>query len=482
MSSVFISLGYNSSISHNLKKNLRATIPSIFDHGQINLRYLIHSLKLKSQNILTDCQIINGKLIDKNFPELGNLFKFNPSEQIDILKDKINLFYSTLADKNIYKIIIYYTHEIVDKPDDFIKLFPELSEIISEIAVNYNLVVISCSEKKNIYKNLHKKVFDIGTGLNHEQFHSCLDRIIFNLDPNGNAMIQSDNNNPTNLTDKLNKKIKIAILLSGQWRDNPTGMSKNPNHQCQIGLTDVLYTDLLKLDLSAINSEIVQIDIFAATDNCNIEQTLNTYPNIKSIYLSNTDKMYGHQIDIIDIIQKQSELVDQTYTRMKKFEGKYNIGYNTVQWFRLYVAYNMMKRYQVENNINYDIVIRTRPDIYFTSKISTEMIINTVKSDYVTYMSSDLFSVMTHKIADIYGELILAYGSNLYSNQIYDFDTNGIWDKQHYYNGVDQKKWAFSPEAQLVEHLMSKVSIEKKIIRNIFHKLNIVKFSPNRRK
>lgn len=112
-----------------------------------------------------------------------------------------------------------------------------------------------------------------------------------------------------------------------------------------------------------------------------------------------------------------------------------------IQFHKLKLAYNMMERYEVMHNVHYNIIVRMRPDSLFIKPYE----IKSITGNHLE-IQSDWFAVGTRDVMQSYCSLI-----NVYAD--YYFKHNGMWSKEEYYK-LEEHRWNFSPEVQLIEHLM----------------------------
>ena len=124
--------------------------------------------------------------------------------------------------------------------------------------------------------------------------------------------------------------MKIALLLSGFLRT-------------------FNYNNLKEKLINNDNN--VDIFIYISKDEYNIDKYLNKKINIDEIIEKLNPKkiIYENEIDV-----------------PKKF--KYINTYR--QWYKIYLLNNEKLKYEYDNSFKYDIVIKSRPDIYLFSKIN----------------------------------------------------------------------------------------------------------------
>lgn len=257
-------------------------------------------------------------------------------------------------------------------------------------------------------------------------------------------------------------KIKVAILNSGQWRVNHTGLHKSDDtadYRSGYSIKNHICKYLLGLNILEHNAVVDVVDMFVSTDDTHIMKTFDYYQNVKAIYLDKYKNIHG---DIInrDIIENGDELIKIGDDKIKQCEKKFSTGYKSAQWFKMLMAYRMMEQYEKENNFTYDVVIRIRPDIVTSGYIPYNIISDTVgcvinQTDRV-HMRYDIFAVGTRDVMEHYSKLIYNFADYRFMENRYEFKSNGIWTNSEYYGMRDVYRWTLSPEAQLTEHLLKK--------------------------
>ena len=79
---------------------------------------------------------------------------------------------------------------------------------------------------------------------------------------------------------------------------------------------------------------------------------------------------------------------------------------------RIYECNNLRKKFQVENSIDYDAVIRVRPDTFFTEKIEKEVVKNITDNEIILFKYGchsggyyDGFSIAKDSVMNVYSDL-----------------------------------------------------------------------------
>lgn len=229
--------------------------------------------------------------------------------------------------------------------------------------------------------------------------------------------------------------MRIAILISGQMRGSPFSNTNEGSQDILESWTRSLFT----LEFKENN----EYSVFVATDAIN-QDSLEEY--------FGKDRIGGMEVcdgSGIDGIDKWGPAY---LTRPHKHPTAW-VGYRPIwQWYRLYRAWLLMKN----SGINYDCVIRLRPDTIIHSSCQ-----NTLKrfcdggdGEAQLYMAWDIFAIGCPAIMEAYCGLIKTVGSYVPQPDTYSFSHNGMWSKKTHRELIADAGYLFSPEMQLIELLM----------------------------
>lgn len=248
----------------------------------------------------------------------------------------------------------------------------------------------------------------------------------------------------------MNKKTKIAILFSGQARENGLGynivndITEDMKEKC---LHDILESYSKNFFTSEFK-ENIEYDIFISTDSIDIEKTLNFFgkDNVKNIYLSDSN----HYLNPIQsklnstefYIKRLYEITDDNYVRYPN--GIY-------QYHRMAHCFELLTNYTKAED--YDYIIRSRLDTVYEYNIY-EHIKQLNNNPSIIYMGNDdAYGIGRPDIMKVYFNLINNFGTyhnhylrNNFENSIIHIIT---W-KQHLIN--DAKRWRYA-SLQLSESL-----------------------------
>jgi hypothetical protein len=130
-------------------------------------------------------------------------------------------------------------------------------------------------------------------------------------------------------------------------------LAHDPNHIAPQEIITKLWDDFFFTENFKANYD---YDIFISTDDINLTNVYNYFGfNLKNIHLFNS----GYY----------SKKIENDIPPIEDYFNKYNLNdfsnfsrYNNSihQYYKLFDAYNLLKKYKLENNVNYDIIIRAR--------------------------------------------------------------------------------------------------------------------------
>lgn len=447
--SVVIPIGYNATPTINVSMNGKKTVVSPLDFVQGNTKYITKTLESKFNNFFDYLTIVGDVIKDTRFPELGHLFrshnilKYRKEYQSHI--DRL-LYIGSIS--SIHKIYIYNTHRIT--PYEALRLYNSLKTFNN----NFSLIVVITAEDniqlpvvEGVKFYLAKDTFNINGDidkwreiLNEEASTSLSYSDMMKYYP------EIDLHHPI-------KKIRVAILLSGQWRCNQTNITNYPiDDRCGLSFNRLIKFISNKL-IEEKNVLVCEPDIFICTDNFNVNLTYDTYKGIKLSCLMDCKRFIG-DFEGYDFKGEEKMLVDAAKERMMmRPEFEINVGM-VMQWYKLYMAHKMMENYENKNNIRYDLIMRIRPDAFFKNDVTNEQINELCNGGEILQTDGDWYAFGTRKIMDRYCSLIHSYGSYIFMDNVRDFDFNAIWYKKNYYEIKNIERWTYSPEVQLCEHLI----------------------------
>jgi hypothetical protein len=128
----------------------------------------------------------------------------------------------------------------------------------------------------------------------------------------------------------------------------------------------------------------IAVDIYVSTWNDDGDRHTGTWG--KNINTGNIEKILQLNPVIFEIEQHKRSLFTQKYIAkdIHKYSQTETYGDAVSMWYKIYKAFQSMERYSYDNNINYDLVIRHRSDILFTSELDIDLMIKAT-TDNILY-------------------------------------------------------------------------------------------------
>jgi len=254
--------------------------------------------------------------------------------------------------------------------------------------------------------------------------------------------------------------MRIAIQIYGSLRNF---------NEC---INDILYY----IDYNNNNHS---FDFFLLIDDKELDDNFKILNKDFKTKINELKEILGDNIKILDYVSNypynyiiEDGLNKKYYNLYEKFKNITNINYTindfvTKLWYRRYFLNNIRKQYQINNNISYDYIIRTRFDINFKYD---KIIIDYNNIDNKLILMPDIISVGNEYNIDIESNLGLKYpfipsyllDNNFEYNLINNFkdiniDDNNIYNKliQNYiYDKIYYDKWLFMSEENLRYYLL----------------------------
>jgi len=191
---------------------------------------------------------------------------------------------------------------------------------------------------------------------------------------------------------------KVAILFSGQIRENTLGYNQNTTEDILNSYNSHFITDKFK--------EHCDYDIFIETDNINLEKTFDFFgkDKIKNIHLEDT----GYYILPVETKIKSIEFYMDRYYKLTD-EGFTRFPECIYQFHRTARGFELLENYK--NPEEYDYIIRSRLDTVYENNIM----------DYIEYLNNDdkchimandcQFAVGRPKIMQVFFDMINTYAT-----------------------------------------------------------------------
>lgn len=204
------------------------------------------------------------------------------------------------------------------------------------------------------------------------------------------------------------KKTKIAIVFSGQIRENGLGYTV-PTDLSEDIKADYLHDILESYDKNFFTSEFkecVEYDIFISTDTIDIEKALTYFgkDKVKNIYLSDTN-YYLHPIvstlkSTDFYIKRLDKITDKNYDRYPRCIPQYH---------RMAQGFEMVKRYKPVRQ--YDYIIRSRLDYVYEVNLLNHIKELNANPACLYVGDDDHFGIGRPDIMKVYFNLIHNFGT-----------------------------------------------------------------------
>jgi hypothetical protein len=162
--------------------------------------------------------------------------------------------------------------------------------------------------------------------------------------------------------------MKVALCISGELRNfNDEKLVENLHKY----IIDDLNPDVFISTWDHVGVSVHQTDnLDKVPTNFTINELHKIYKNIKGINIENLDvwlNSYGY------------ENLKNTFKKWRRTgNGNFNVATTIPHFYKVYDSYNLKNQYEVKNGINYDIVIKMRPDLMFVNYINKDIKNNTI--------------------------------------------------------------------------------------------------------
>lgn len=186
---------------------------------------------------------------------------------------------------------------------------------------------------------------------------------------------------------------KVAILFSGQIRENTLGYNDNACEDISNSYSTHFITDKFK--------EHCDYDIFIETDNINIEKTLDFFgkDKVKNIHCENT----GYYLCPVESKLQSVEFYMDRYYKLTD-EGFTRFPESIYQYHRIARCFELLENYK--NPEEYDYIIRSRLDTVYENNIFEyfEHLNNNKKCQIMAY--DEAFAIGRPQIMRVYFDMI----------------------------------------------------------------------------
>jgi hypothetical protein len=163
--------------------------------------------------------------------------------------------------------------------------------------------------------------------------------------------------------------MRVALSISGELRNfsNQILIDRFNKYIVEDLKPDVFISTWDHLGFSIHNSQHYLDSIPKSFDEKKIYEV---YKNIKGLTIDNFDNW---------ISENETIPVVKAYLNWKLNSNiNYNCATSVPQFYLLHKCYTMINNYEIENNFKYDVIIKMRPDLFFTNNIKKPIETNTI--------------------------------------------------------------------------------------------------------
>ena len=255
-------------------------------------------------------------------------------------------------------------------------------------------------------------------------------------------------------------KKRVGFICSGQMRDN----SLNPNQ-----INDNIILESFELNL--LNNEFkskYDYDFFISTDCIDVNKSIEFFgDNLKNINITdNKEYLFHLSNEPEDFYDYFNKFIETT----KNYKNFILHEHAMFQYYRMYLAYMMLKDYQKKENIHYDYFVRIRPDIRIMQNVMYlfELLENT---NLKVITEHEQLCIIKPELEKIF-ELVKYYGEfnqmSIPTKRVYmqfynakkglskDFPI----DYKNHENFLNDTLIRFSPEKQFVDHIDNLMEVQ----------------------
>ena len=162
--------------------------------------------------------------------------------------------------------------------------------------------------------------------------------------------------------------MKTALCISGELRtfNNPNVIDNLKKY-----ILDDLTPDVFLSVWDHVGMSIHQEKNFdSISKTFNVQELYNIYGNIKSVNVENLDNWLSSP--------GNDSLKDRYRQWSTHKNSSFDVATTIPHFYKVYDTYKLKKDYETNNNVNYDLVIKMRPDLLFVNYINKEIRPNTV--------------------------------------------------------------------------------------------------------
>jgi hypothetical protein len=267
---------------------------------------------------------------------------------------------------------------------------------------------------------------------------------------------------------------KIAILISGQIRNNSLGKGTNTQ------FVDTFNQYFLNTDLT----ENYEINIFLAVDKALPEKIYSYFGNYLKSHIFLDENDIKEPINLEESIDNYISFYKLRRSQKEKFPLETPPRQEQVYaLYKRYCAYYLMKEYEELMTFQHDFIIWVRPDCFFTHSVYPYIQQLEYKTHFLNqndYAYIGRYDIMCH-----YLKTIFEYGKYMYNEVIHP---DNIIDtlcrtpyKYRYLAEMLWPCWVESPEVQIFEHIIKYYNINQLLPDNLGSIYNFSHFVENRK-
>ena len=249
-------------------------------------------------------------------------------------------------------------------------------------------------------------------------------------------------------------KKNIAVLLVGEIRSNSLGTGNN---------NEFIETFNRNILNDAVLNE-YNVNIFFVTDKLCKERTIEYFKsNLKGLLQVSCETIEEEtEVNLQEIFDNYLTYYECRKNNSDKYPIKTAPRESQIhKFYKLFLAYKLMKKYEDLNGFQHDYIVKIRPDSSTSFNFYND--IKTLEHNNLHMLFSwDYAYFGTYDIMSHVCKLIFVYGKYNYGEMIHDINytrriyanTPGVDYADIYYKCPDWASWLESPEVQLAEHIL----------------------------
>jgi len=349
---------------------------------------------------------------DKNSMLLHLSFNENKAALLNYLKENANILISNSSSAQDNMVLNHVLNQLIEHGLMSCDLFINVAHFF---VTNPN---INNMRKKYVISNIIRS--SLNKGLSdffklREEYYNHIQKIAHLLHKNINErgslnMYSTFNNaiiryNKSNLLRNRKKKIKVAVCISGMFRGNDLAIKSLYENIIRPLNADVFVHswDVWQSwsGICGAGDDSWTWRLFGEEGKKNCPANLKSFSNFKKTFPLTADvienPIYNEFTDdfLLSIIQPTSFTIENEEQFLDIIDDKHNFmtrnNYNQAKMFYgIYKSTQLMIRHEIDNDINYDFVIRARPDCAVVDKLTIELLNTLNDNDIAVDMAADV--------------------------------------------------------------------------------------------